>query len=222
MNSDHETAPLDARIAAAFEPDTSSDIVVGLISEVQTAASDASGKADEARTRALDPALSLDIVAAARREMEDAAFTRDRMNVASTRLTVRLREVRFEEQDRQRQARYKIAQTTRDYLAQELAEQYPGLAAKLLLLLVQLADNDREIERINERLPAGANRLLSAELVARGLPGFRQRGLDVPSITRGVRLPSFKFEQHTPYVWPQPQHVPKSLAAARSAEHAHA
>jgi hypothetical protein len=50
------------------------------------------------------------------------------------------------------------------------------------------------------------------------LTGFAKKGVDIPSLVRGTWLPSFTFEQFAPYGWPRPQHVPKSLAAARSAE----
>ena len=199
-----EPASLDTRLVAAFEDTASSDVVNALIGEVQSAAQGAAERADAARARALDPALPIAEVTAARREMEDAAFIRDRMTVAATRLTERLREVRRNEEDRRRQARYEAAKTERDHLAKELSELYPGLAAKLTSLLVQLADNDQQIEHINARaLPTGAERLLTAELVARGLTGLRSKGADVPSVVRNVRLPAFEFRQHAPYAWPR-------------------
>jgi hypothetical protein len=56
--------------------------------------------------RALDPARTAADVAAARREMEDAAFSRDRMEEAVRRLGERLREVKeHEEQVRRRDQR---------------------------------------------------------------------------------------------------------------------
>src|SRR4051812_19899497 len=117
--------PLDQRIADAFGSGASPDDIAALISEAQAAAAEASGKAEEARSRALDPALSGEAVAMARREMEDAAFVRDRMANAAERLGPRLKEVRHLERERRRQARYEIARTCRDHLAKELAETYP-------------------------------------------------------------------------------------------------
>ena len=113
--------PLDVRIADAFGDTTSSDAVAALIKEVEAAASEASLRADEARARALDPALSLDTVASARREMEDAAFSRDRMGAAADRLTGRLKEVRRAEEDRRRQAAYDEVKAERDKVAEEIA-----------------------------------------------------------------------------------------------------
>ena len=65
---------------------------------------------------------------------------------------------------------YDKAEAVRDELAQELADLYPAFAQKLAELLVRVAINDREIDQINNALPKGADRLLVAELKARGLP----------------------------------------------------
>src|SRR5690349_19646847 len=100
------TASIEERIFAAFSADVGSEAVAALIEEVQAAASDADQKADEARARAMDPALSLDAVSTARTEMNDSSFTRDRMNVAAECLTSRLREVRRAEEDERRRTLY--------------------------------------------------------------------------------------------------------------------
>jgi hypothetical protein len=48
-----------------------------------------------------------------------------------------------------------------------------GVCSQLAELLTRIAANDRDVEYINEQaLPSGAERLLVAELVARGLKGF--------------------------------------------------
>ena len=63
-----------------------SESVKVLIVEAE-AASLASGEAaEQARQQALDPALTANDVAAARRQMEDAAFRRERLQTAVTRL----------------------------------------------------------------------------------------------------------------------------------------
>ena len=81
---------MDARIAAAFADDATSADVSILLAEVEAAASAAEADAEAARARALDPLLSRDDVKLARREMEDAAFTRDRLHQAGTKLTERV------------------------------------------------------------------------------------------------------------------------------------
>jgi hypothetical protein len=59
----------------------------------------ANERAERARTRALDPALSSNVVIEARRQMEDAAFQRDRFQVAVTKLRERLVAVKADEED---------------------------------------------------------------------------------------------------------------------------
>ena len=90
----------------------------------------------------------------------------------------------------------------RDALAGELAQLCAPLAAKLADLLTKIRENNRQIEFTNEHnLPRGAQRLLVAELVARGLLGFVQNSFDTPRIVRDVRLPAFQRCLHEPYTW---------------------
>jgi hypothetical protein len=111
------TDHLDDRIAAAFADGAKSDDVASLIREAEAAAIAAGDTAERARSRALDPALSAPDVAAARREMDDAAFRRDRLQVAGKRLGERLREVRADEEDQRRWIAYKKAKAERDELS---------------------------------------------------------------------------------------------------------
>ena len=159
--------------------------------------------AEQARTRALDPALSPAEVAKARREMEDAAFRHDRMQVAVQKLGGRRKELQWREEDQRRQVAYDRVRAERDALAEELERVYPPVAAQLIDLLGRIAANDREVEVINNRLPSGSGRLLVAELVARGLGGFVQNSVEVPSIVRSVRLPTFERSVHEPFAWPR-------------------
>jgi hypothetical protein len=109
-------------------------------------------------------------VASARREMEDQAFRRDRLQEAGRRLAERLTKVeRSEEQDRLRQE-YERVRSVRDQLAAELAGMHPEIERRLSDLIGRIAANDREVAWVNShRVPEGAERLLSAELIARGL-----------------------------------------------------
>ena len=78
----------------------------------------------------------------------------------------------------------------RDELAKELADLYPAFAEKIAPLLQRIAANDRMIEAINDHaLPSGAKRLLVAELVARGLPGWVVNSIEAPRIVNGLCLP---------------------------------
>jgi hypothetical protein len=162
--------------------------------------------AERARNRALDPVLSTKQVQEARRQMEDAAFRRERLQAAMTRLRERLEELGEEEEDERRWVAYDKARTERDKLAAELANVYPGIEQKLRELLPRIAANDREVEYINAHaLPSSGERLLEAELVARGLSGFVENGVQIPRITHELRLPAFERSQFAPYAWPRPR-----------------
>jgi hypothetical protein len=195
---------LDHRVAAAFGDRVRSSEVADLIVETEAAAVAADDAAERARSRALDPALSVPDVAAARREMDDAAFRRDRLQVAVTKLRERLKAVKAQEENDRRQVAYAKASAVRDELAVELARVYPPLAAQLADLMARIFASDREIEHINARaLPAEAERLLVAELVARGLRGFVENSVEAVRITRDLRLPAFRFDRTEPYAWPR-------------------
>ena len=137
--------------SAAFADGAKSDDVASLIREAEVAAIAAGEAAERARERALDPALSAADVATARCEMDDAAFRRDRLQVAVKRLGERLREVRAQEEDQRRWLAYEKAKAERDKLAAELKDVYPALAARIADLAARVDANDREIERINTR-----------------------------------------------------------------------
>jgi hypothetical protein len=108
--------------------------------------------------------------------MEDAAFKRDRLQAAVTKLGERLEQLKDQEENERRQLAYDKAAAERDQLAAELADLYPGFAKKLGELLSRVAASDREIEFINDhKLPKGADRLLVAELKARGLAALGQQ-----------------------------------------------
>jgi hypothetical protein len=75
---------------------------------------------------------------------------------------------------------------------------------KLGELLPRIAANDREVEYINgHALPSEGERLLVAELVARGIPGFVENGVPIPRITQHLRLPAFEYSAHDPFAWPR-------------------
>ena len=74
--------------------------------------------------------------------------------------------------------------------------------AQLRYLLPRIVENDRQIAFINARaMPTGVERLLSAELIARGLEGWRVKSSDVVRITRELCLPAFKHDPHASYAW---------------------
>jgi hypothetical protein len=195
-------ANLDDRIAAAFVEGARSDDFASLIRDAEAAAITADDVALRARDRALDPAQPAANVATARREMDDAVFRRDRLQVAVKRLGERLLVVRAAEENHRRQLAYEKAIAVRDKLAQELASVYPPIAAQLAELMSRIDASDRELEYINSRLPAGAERILVVELTARGMLWFG-RNSEVPSIVNDLRLPAFHFDQRASYSWPR-------------------
>ncbi len=196
---------LDDRIAAAFEDGATSASIrqlsdlgfvrADLIREVEAASVAAGEASDAARQRALDPRLSPARVAEARREMDDAAFNRDRLQEAVRRLGERLKDLQHQEERARRRAERERAEAERDKLATELAEVYPPLVEKLADLAGRIAANDAEIARLR----LGADGVVGAEVKARGVLGF---GSSTTRITEMLRLPAFKFEVHAPYAWP--------------------
>ena len=99
--------------------------------DTEAAAIAATEVSERAKTRALDPALSAADIAAARGEMEDAAFRRDRLQEAVKRLGKRVREIKRQEDEARRRAAYKAAVAERDKLAAELAKVYPVVSEQL-------------------------------------------------------------------------------------------
>jgi hypothetical protein len=193
---------LDERIAEAFVGGTSSGLVAELIAEAQAAVVAAGEAFEAARTRALDPGLPATDVSAARCEMEDASFRRDRMQEAVRRLGMRRREVKRQEEEGRRRAAYDAALVERDALANELAAVYPVIADQLASLASRVAASDATIERVNQRLPDGATAIPCAELVARQLSNFFDGTADIPRITKHMRLPAFRYSGRDPYAWP--------------------
>ena len=188
---------LELRIARAFTELPQSDVVVSLIEEARSAAQCADEEAVAARAAALDPRLSQADVADARGKMDDALFRADRAKAAISRLNDRLGELRHLEDQACRRKAYDEAREERDKLAQELADLYPGFAPKLAEVLTRIVANDRVLKVVNAQLPEGVARLPSAEAVARGLGDtvFVERGVAIPRLTEGLRLPPWGKSQ---------------------------
>jgi hypothetical protein len=139
---------LDARVAAAFEEGATSNDVSLLLEEVEAAATAADAAAGEVRARALDPLLSPDEVKLARRDMEDAAFTRDRLCEARNKLVERIEVLKALEVDRRARVEHERVLAERDRLAEEM-----GYMAEPIVRIAHLASKieacDREAGRIN-------------------------------------------------------------------------
>jgi len=101
-------------------------------------------------------------------------------------------------------AAYQKLKTEREKLAAELKAAYPSFEERIAELIAKIDANDREIDYLNSQaLPAGAERLRSAELLAREVEAWRVNQTDVVRITRELCLPAFKHDQHRPYAWPR-------------------
>jgi len=93
---------------------------------------------------------------------------------AVSRLRDRLKEVRGQEENQRRQIAYERVKTERDKLAAELKASCPSMEGRLGELIAKIEANDREIEFVNgHALPSGAERLRSAELIAREIEAWR-------------------------------------------------
>lgn len=200
-----EETTLDDRIAAVFAARVPSDMVLSLIRETELGAEAAGEFATRSRARALDPALGPRDVNQARADAEAAAFHAERLQHAKSKLKPRLEQLRANETNDRNIAVYDKTKTERDRLATELETLYPKLETQLSELMLRVAANDETIAGINTHmLPNGRDRLLVAELVARGLLGFvRPNAADLPRIVTELRLPAFKPDQRTPFAWPR-------------------
>ena len=106
--------------------------------------------------------------------------------------------MKADEEDQRRRIAYKKAKAERDKLAAELKRIYPPIEAQFRDLMTRIDANDKEIEYINAHvLPRDAERLLVAELVARGLMGFVENSVEAVRITRDLRLPAFRFDRQS-------------------------
>ena len=119
-----------------------------LLAEVEAAANAAGTAAQEAQTRALDLLLPRDAVTVARREMDDASFTRDRLSEAARRLGERLNELRALEKARAQRAEHERVQAERDRLAAEM-ERMGEPIAEIARLVAEIDACDREIRNLN-------------------------------------------------------------------------
>jgi hypothetical protein len=161
--------------------------------------------AEKARERALDPTLTMKEISEVRRAMEDAAFSRDRLQAALPRLSERLKELRAAEEDARRWAAYKKLEVERDAIAEELKE-YPALAKRIAAIVERLAANDIALDNLNAyALPTRAPKLRSAELLARNLPSFSPaQFVTIPRIGQQTRLVKFEHDKADPYFFPKP------------------
>jgi hypothetical protein len=143
---------MDERIAAAFTEAATSDDVGRLLVDVEAAANAADGVAKEARVRALDPLLASDAVTVARREMDDASFTRDRLTEAARRLGERLNELRVLETARAQRAEHRrVCKPNGSSWRRIWSARMAKPIAEIAGLVAQIDACDREIRNLNAK-----------------------------------------------------------------------
>lgn len=158
---------LEAQIAKAIKSGTAAKIG-SLLAPADRGAKQAEEAAEQARARALDPALAGPALAEARRQAEDAKFTAERASAAAERLREAHRERQATEEDAKRREVYAEAVAARDAAAAALAARYLRLANELADLLEGAAKADELVNRANAALPSGARRI---DLVDLARPG---------------------------------------------------
>ena len=139
---------MDQRIIAAFADGVVSGDVAKLAAEVTEAASAADAVAKAARERALNPLLPREAVTAARREMTDAEFDRDRLAEAAKRLGERRVELKAAEDSAALRAEHDALSGERDRLVGELVGM-TDLLVQICKLAMQIDACEREIKRWN-------------------------------------------------------------------------
>ncbi|MFK0339192.1 hypothetical protein ACIQT7_18140 [Agrobacterium deltaense] len=180
---------IETRIADAFAAKPSSAEIGALLVDVSKADASAQAKSERASEVALDPATRPDGVAKARKDMEDANFSRERMARAHERLSQLHHDTIAQERRDECAERLRIVIGERDQLAKDLVA-YRKHAEAITVLVKRLVDN-------NAKLPSTE---LTAEHVARGGTNFSPW---FPDLTTGLKLPAFRVnEGQQGYLWP--------------------
>jgi hypothetical protein len=226
-------ATLDQRIAAALSDDVTASDLEALVAEVEGAAAEAEEVTIDARTRALDP-LTVDATAACA-AMNDAEFTRDRLQTALPQLQARQREVAAAERYRKWATEHDEAAAEQRALAQELTELYPPFEAKIVDLLLRIEKADNRAIHLDFYKPKDANYrayddgrdLRRTEQLARSGGGL--------SIMKDMKLPAWagnivaSWPPWRPmvsiaasYALPAPPCTPEQIAARDAARQAEA
>ena len=192
---------LESRIAIGLSSTeiTAADLVA-LITETECAITEADAAAAMARKNALDITVRPD-PGPAREEMLEAQFRAERLRNVLPRLQQRHHEIADREYLASWWARRAVLEPKRDGLAAELQELWSHVE-RLPDLLRRIAANDAEISGLMQSRPSGVGGdLLSAELVARGLPAYSR---DAQPLAKELYLPGLSGGRAWP---PRPQLV---------------
>ncbi|PHY12852.1 hypothetical protein CSW58_09825 [Caulobacter sp. B11] len=154
-----------------------------------------------AHQRAMSPTADDAEIRAARAEVTDLAFERERLANAVEHLTERHTSLAAAEVRASQQEEHSLAKAERDALVVEIAEVYPKLAEQLIDLFTRLDANDARLSAVNKA--GGGERLESAEVAARGCAGnfIWPVGRGAGNVARLTRIQLPNLNQHG-YAWP--------------------
>ncbi|KAB0676710.1 hypothetical protein [Aureimonas leprariae] len=139
--------------------------------------------------RALDPLLSDEEIAAARKAGEDAAFEAERMAEAAKLLRAALDRFRADEEQDRRQAVYDDAIAKRDAAAEKL-KAYPELANAIGAILEEVVAADNAVLMARSQMPNGVAGIADVDTVARGRPSnsltMQLANIKLPALRHGA------------------------------------
>jgi hypothetical protein len=202
---------LEQRIAAALaDNEITSYRIADLLAETEQASIDADAAAVAARELALDPIASPD-ANKARAAIEDSNFMCARLRTVLPRLQKKYDKVARAERYAKWCSEYDRVKIKRDAAAEKLRQLYPQMTAKLVELLLEIEDVDREVRQVdNAQMPFLTDEfhayderyvsLQSVELVARGIHHFGNYDL---KILTDLKMPN--FTEPAKMIWPVPQ-----------------
>jgi hypothetical protein len=176
---------LEQRAVAALKGGTkiSSADIEALIGEVGQAIIAAEAGVKEIMVTAYDPVVS-DDPDEARAELEAADFRVKRLHTLQSRLKAGHQQVAHHERVEAWLPSYETAKERQDKAAAEFTDVYLAFTAKLVPILEEIAEADRECRRVNDSSPGNVGRhLAGVEATARG---------HGPSLLAELYLPSWE------------------------------
>ena len=196
---------IESRITATLSDENiAANAVAELITETEDALAAADLAAEDARTSALDPALTPD-PKKARAAMEDAEFIAQRLETLLPRLHDKHEDRCADEHAAVWCDEFARLEQERDALADDLRQVYTEAAQRIVDVLARIAPLDRQILEHGVRAPEGLHeRLQSVELAARGIEAI---GHNQYSVVRDLVLPD--FDDPTRKLWPLVEAAPQ-------------
>lgn len=173
---------LNIRIADALKGPLPSSKIAAILEEAIAADSAARESYTQAEAVALDPLTEPDQVAAARKAMDDAKFTKERLANGVAALNKRLDDALKREQEEKRNAEFVAAAERQKAASACLRNRYPELAQEIADILAECAAADRQAATAGIRGTAS---------VMAGWPGMRNP------------LTAIKLPMPTGSIWPR-------------------